>query len=408
MGEWVFLCSPELVKEMFSASAEVLTAGEVNRAQLGFMLGTDATFCLDGEPHRARRRLVQHHLNGRGALKHTETIREIAAMTLAGWPTDQPFALLPHMRRFALEVLVRVIFGTGRSARSEELLEVFDRYANEGLRSPLMMLPLLQINLGRYSPWGRVLHLRRTVVETYRRAIEARIAGEETAVDASLLNALLAVEDASGSRQLSTQAILDEVINILFASHETTGSILTWAVESILTHPEVLARIREELDEVLGGQPVTVDDVGHLTYLDAVINEAIRYRPIAPMAGIRRVKKAFEIGGYTVPAGVIVAQCFPVMSRRPDIFSHPDTFDPNNFYGQRHPPFTWNPYGGGTRMCLGKGLAQVEMKVLLATLLQQIDLCLAQDEVKPVRHGIFFAPSQGLRVTLQQRLPQAA
>lgn len=415
LGTWVFAGAPALLKELFKAPPGTLAAGEVNRRQLGFMLGTDATFSLGGDAHRQRQKIVQPLLNGRRTHCHIASIRAITERRLAAWPTATPFAFLEHGHRISLDVLMGALFHGTEAARLQALTDRFDTFARRGLRSPLMILPFLQRDLGPWSPWGRILRLRRAVVEAFGAEIAARLEacsarsdgdGEPDGEETDVLLAMIRATQRDG-RRLDHGQLLDESINLAFAGHETTGTILTWTLAAVLSRPEVLAQLRAELDDTLGGAPIMADHLDRLPYLDAVINEAIRFHPIAPMAGVRLVKAPFEIGGYRLPPGTIVTQCFPAMCRRRDLFAHPERFDPGHFYQRKLLPFEWHPFGGGTRMCIGRGLAELELKVVLVTLLQRAELRLAQESLRPVRQGFFFSPEKGLQVVLERRLSPA-
>lgn len=404
LGEWVYLCSPELVREMFKAPSEVLAAGEVNSSLLGFMLGTNATFSLDGDAHRQRQWLIHPHLNQPSKIeRHIPAIRRVALRALERWPRDRPFAFLPQGHRISLDVMIHAMFGDSEDAALEHLVEKFEQFAGKGLRSPLIPLSFLQIDLGPWSPWGKVMAMRRRVMEALGREIDQRLERYHGAADSEddeqgdIIGVLARTPQRNGEI-LSRQALLEEVINLLFAGHETTGTIMTWTMETLHAHPEVLERVRAELDEVLGGEPVTADDLPKLEFLHAVIQETIRYRPIAPMAGVRMAKQPFEVGGFEVPPGLLVTQCFARMTRREELFDDPESFLPERFYRFKPRPFEWNPFGGGTRMCIGRGLAEMELKVVLATLLQEARFEIAQDRVTPTRNGFFFVPNQGLQL----------
>lgn len=400
-GDWTFLGSPELVRAMFKAPLDVLVAGEANRDQLGFMLGTDASFSLDGAQHRQRQRLVHPFLNSpRKIHQHVPTIQRLTRRMIDGWPRQAPFAFLHEAHRLSLEAMVHTLLSGSDEEALDRLTDLFDRFAGRGLRSPLVAMPFLQWNLGRWSPWGRILHMRRQVMEQFRHHVRQRCEASAGFRDPI---ARLAVTPQKDGAHLTESALLEELINLLFAGHETTGTIMTWAVECLLTHPDVLRRVRNEIDDVLADVAVEAEHLDHLPYLDAVIQEAIRFRPIAPMAGVRRVKKPFQIGGFELPPDHLVVQCFPAMARRAELFERPQVFDPEHFFRRKMQPFTWNPFGGGTRMCIGRGLAELELKVVLATLLQKVDFKLAQPSVRPVRNGFFFAPNRGLQVTWTPR-----
>ena len=226
--------------------------------------------------------------------------------------------------------------------------------------------------------------------------------GEDEGQDFDIVSMLIQAKQPDGSH-IPQQTLLQEVLTLLFAGHETTGNILTWTLETILSRPPVLDRLQSELDSVLNGDPIQASHLSELKYLDAVIHETIRYRPIAPFAGVRLVKKEFSAGDYTLPPGMIVTHCFAAMCQQKSLFKRPEEFDPEHFYERKFQPFEWNPFGGGTRMCTGRGMAEVELKVMLATLLQRAKLSLAQKDVRSVRHGVFFAPNKGLLVTVEPR-----
>lgn len=412
LGQWVFLCSPDLVREMFKAPTDVLPAGENNGQLLGFMLGTDATFSLDGDAHRQRQWLVHPHLNKPSMIeRHVPAIRTVALRALERWPRDRPFPFLDHGHRISLDVMLHLFFGDSEGAALDHLREVFEVFAGKGCRSPLIPLSFLQINLGPWSPWGKILEMRRQVKEAFGAEIDRRISaappsseddGTAPPSDLDVITQLARTPQRNGEL-LSRQSLLDEVLNVVFAGHEATGATLTWALETLHSHPEVLERVHAELEDVLGGQPVTAQALPRLEYLAAVIQETIRYRPLAPMAGVRKVAKPFEIGGRTLEPGTIVTQCFPRMAQNPEVFERPEIFDPERFYRRKIAPFTWNPFGGGSRMCIGRGLAELELKVVLATLLQEAEFELAQDDVKPERAGLFFGPSKGLMLRVRNR-----
>lgn len=399
LGDWVLLGSPELVRQMFKAPPDTLAAGEFNASTLGFLLGLDTTFSLDGDAHLERRRLVHPQLNGRRVLCHVDLMRETTRRAMKAWPRGTPFPFLPVAHRLSLDILATAMLGPARPERTRELADLFDDFATRGLRSPLIPMSFLQWDLGPWSPWGKVLRMSRAVHTAFSDEISHRLEAGELGDD-TIIGALASSAETSG-HGLPHEILLQEILTLLFAGHETTGAILTWTLECLLAHPEVLQRVQAEITHVAGSGPIEADHLSRLPYLEAVINESIRHRPIAPMAGLRRAKKPFHLAGYLVQEGKIVTQCFPLMCRRPELFENPESFDPNHFYERKLKPFEWNPFGGGVRMCTGKGFAEVELKVVLATLLQNAAFRLCQEQVRPVRHGFFFGPSQGLRIAVE-------
>ena len=296
-------------------------------------------------------------------------------------------------------------FILGAAARVHELVGLFDDFAVHGARSPAVMMKFLRINLGKWSPWGKVLHYKGRLTDAFRVEIERQIARSDDDLEGDMgFLARMIVESREADKPLGVGALLDEAVNIVFAGHETTSLGLTWGMERLINNPHVLERVREEIAEVVGDRPVMPEDVRKLEYLTAVLHETLRWRPFAPMASVRRVKKPFEVGGYTVTPGGVVTQAFPVMTRREETFPDPELFDPERFYRKKMPRYTWMPFGGGRHACLGKGLAEVEIPIILATLIQRADLRLAQESVGIQRAGHFFAPTEGLRVVLERRI----
>lgn len=405
LGDWTFLCTPAMLEAMYAAPHEVLNAGEVNHEIQGFILGDDATFCFEGEKHHERQRLVLRNLSGKRVLQHTELIRRATDKMLDGWTLGESFSLLEATHHLALEILTELILGVDDEDRVRELVELFDDFAVHGARSSAVMMKFLRVNLGKWSPWGKVLHYKGRLTDAFRVEIERQIARSPEDLDGDMgFLARLIVESREAGKPLGTDSLLDEAVNIIFAGHETTSLGLTWGMERLINNPHVLERARAEIAEVVGERPVEPEDVRKLEYLTAVLHETLRWRPFAPMASVRRVKKPFDVEGRTVAPGGVVTQAFPVMTRREETFPDPERFDPERFYRKKMPRYTWMPFGGGRHACLGKGLAEVEIPIILATLIQRADLRLDQESVSIERAGHFFAPSRGLRVVLERRL----
>jgi cytochrome P450 len=401
LGTWVFVCEPGLVKQLFKANPGIVRSGEINSRQLGFLLGTDATFSKDGEDHLERRRIMLPHFNGKAAKQQIPLIRQTALRSMERWPSSE-FSIQPWAHHLSLEILGHIFFGASEGPEIKILVEKFERFANQGLRSLLIMIPWLQIDLGRRSPWGKILKMRQEVFATIQNLVHQRLEDRQGFADRDVASKMVNSMGPDGPH-LSFDSVVEEIVNDIFAGHETTGNILAWCTECIVSRPPILERLREELDSTLGDRPIEATDLRHLPYLDAVIQESIRYRPLAPMAGMRLTKEDFQLGGYTLPAETIIVQCFPVMARRQDLYRAPDEFDPDHFLENRPPAYHWNPFGGGRRMCLGKGLAEVELAVIVAEMLRRYDIGLQQDSVEPVRDGVFFSPSLGLRVRVRPR-----
>jgi cytochrome P450 len=195
---------------------------------------------------------------------------------------------------------------------------------------------------------------------------------------------------------MTDKELRDELVTLLVAGHETTATGLSWAFELLLRTPRVMARLRETLAE------------GDETYLDAVVKEALRLRPVIP--GVGRVVRGepFELGGYSVPPGVEINPSIGVIHRRDDRYPQPGEFRPERFLGDDPPDtYTWVPFGGGTRRCLGASFALLEMKVVIRRVLERAELRVVGAKPEQVlRRGITLVPRDGVRV-VQARAPMA-
>jgi cytochrome P450 len=234
-------------------------------------------------------------------------------------------------------------------------------------------------------------------------AIRRRRAAADAAERHDILSLLLQSTAEDGST-LTDREVRDELVVMLMAGHETTATALAWAFERLLSLPDVEARLRTELEFVAGRKPIEADHLSRLEYLDAFLKESLRVRPIAPTLGARVVTRPFEIGGYAIPAGTILANAVYLLHRRRDLYPEPTAFKPERFLGKRViDPYAWAPFGGGIRRCLGMHFALFEMKTVITTVLWHARLRARTPNARPVPRGFFLIPERGLRVALDER-----
>jgi cytochrome P450 family 110 len=416
LGNWVYVCSPELVTTMIEAPPDVLAGGDIEDFSLSHLLGKGATSHLDGPAHQERRAVIAPYLDTEASLRLVDDFRRITERSVSEWPLGKPFPLVLPLQRIALDCLIKVFFGGADPDRARQLADTYERFSFKGLRSPATPHRSLQVDLGPWSPWGRVKKLQRELVRLFSQEIEARLAAVDRpeADDIVLgmararlrdgaLGGVPASEPGSPATRLSREVILTEILDLLFLGHELTGDSMTWTLGEIVVHPEVLARLRQELDSVVGQDVLRSSHLPDLHYLDAVVYEGLRRRPSNFLTSFRRVKQAFPLGGYLLAEGTMIAACYPALSMREDLFAKPESFDPDRFYGKQ-PPAGACPFGSGPHTCTGKDLAVVVMKTALATVVRKVELKLAQDDVRPVRNAYYYEPNKGLLVTLERRL----
>jgi cytochrome P450 len=401
LGNWVYVCSPALIREMLDPPSGVLGAGEVLGFNLSQVLGKGAISHLDGAAHAERRSIAAPYFHPQASLRSVEETERITARRIAEWPQGTPFPAVLPLQKIALEALLRVFFPAVAAETLRELADLYETLSFKGLRSATVSHPSLQFDFPG-SPWRRVQARQKALVERYTKEIAARLqAVDRPEADDLLLG--MARARLSGGGRISPEVILAEILDFLFQGHELTGNALTWTLAELLLNPEPLARLRQELEGVGAEGGERSSRLTELPYLDAVVQEGIRKRPVNLATTVRRVMQPFALGGYELPEGTIVAICYPALAVRDDLFANPKSFDPDHFLDNRPSEEAWSPFGVGAHACLGKHLALVIVKSALATIVRQTDLKLAQDEVKVVRNAYFYEPNQGLLVRLEGR-----
>jgi len=385
-GDVVTVHDPDLIREVLTGDGEVLRAGEANAQALGF-LGPNSVVLLDGEPHLRARRLLLPPFHGEAITHHQQVVEQVAAEQVARWPVGEPFELWPRMRAIGMEVILRALFGVRDGQRRQRLGELLPAFGGGGVFALMAetRLPwLTQSRLGRRLPWVRA----RTRAE---RLVYEEIADHRTDPEGrdDVLAILIAARDEDGEG-LSDQELRDHMLTLVGGGFDTTSATLTWCFELVLRHPDVLARC---------SGPDVEDE-----YLTAVVNETMRIRPVLDSAS-RKLSAPLELGGYRLPAGTFVAASITGVQHSPKVYTDPWRFDPRRFLDQRPGPYALIPFGGGTRRCIGASFAMMEIKTVLRTILQRIDLRPASPRPeRPSRtRSIAIVPAHGARVIATAR-----
>ena len=398
-GDTVVVGDPGFAREVFSAPAAVLHAGEAN-AFLAPLVGSRSVLTLDGEEHLRHRRLLLPPFHGQRLLACEALVAQATGRAVAQWPLATAFPLLASMQNLTLEVILRLTLGT-RAPAAQARLARLTRAVIEPLWRPPTLVLLDQL-LGRGH--ARQRELARRVQELddelmpeiarRRRRLAARATatgdGAASAGDGAVLDVLLLARDEDGIG-LGDREIRDELVTLLLAGHETTATGLAWTFERLLRHPGALARVREELG------------AGEERYLEAVLRESLRVRPV--IAGVaRRVARPFTLGGHALPVGTDLVVSATLLHRRRDLYPRPDEFRPERFLDRAPDGSAWIPFGGGTRRCLGASFALMEMRVVVREILARTELRAAgRRGERAVRRGIVIAPAGGGRVVLEAR-----
>jgi cytochrome P450 len=386
IGEVVYVADPAAVERVFKGSPDVFHAGEANATMFEPAIGRLSSMTLDEADHLRRRKLLLPPFHGQALKRWSGVFADVTEREVERWPLDEPFELLGPMKRITMEAILRAVMGVSDPQRIEELRAAILRL--DRLSGVVLPLPPLRRDLGRWSPWRRFVAARDAMDRLVYREIAERRAAPDPGNDVVSLLIEACYEDGSGMSDLELR---DEMYALLAAGYETSSAGLTWCFERILRTPRVLDRLVAAPDD---------DD-----YHDAVVKEALRVRPPASDA-TRILKRDTEIAGYALPAGTQVVVALPLLQLRASAYRDPRAFRPERWLEDAESePYTFIPFGGGVRRCIGAAFAQLEMTTVLRTVLQRARL--RADSPKPEAqrlHHVVVVPTRGGRVVMTERL----
>jgi cytochrome P450 len=388
VGTFVFTTDPVTLKTVFTTGPDRLRAGEANVA-LEPVLGSRSVLLLDGAEHIRQRRLMLPPFHGERLRGYEDLIAEIAAEEAERWPAGEPLTLQPRMQAITLEVILRVVFGMDRGPRLVELREQIKRLLDVTTK-PWALVPQLRRDLGPLSPWARFLAVRDAVDAVLFDEIARRRDDPDLAERTDIFSLLLQARDEDGE-PLTDRELRDELITLLVAGHETTATGLAWAFERLVRLPGALERLAGDDSEDAG------------TYADAVVQETLRLRPPIPIVARRVVGEPFDLGGRSIPVGTMIAPCIYLVHRRADLYEDPYAFRPERFLERPPETYSWLPFGGGMRRCIGASFAVLEMSTVLRTVARRLRLTPSGPTPELItRRAIVLAPSRGGEVVVGQ------
>ena len=373
-GPLIHVGDRTLIEQMFKWKPAQYTVAEP-REVMAPVVGPKSILLLDGDRHLRMRKLMLPPFHGEAIAHYERLVEEVTQREVDGWRPGDTIRTRALAQTITMEVIIRAVFGVDDPERVDELKRLMP-----GLSSPSPFLLLMQRDLGRHSPWGRFVRRRDRVDELLYAEIERR--RQEPGDD--VLTLLLSARDEEGE-PLTDRELRDELITLLLAGYETTATSIAWAFERLLRTPAALARLTEE---VKAGESTE--------YLDAVIKETLRVRPVISEV-FRAPSEPVELGGHHFPAGTQMAAAILLVQLDPDLYGpDPMAFRPERFLEGAPEAYTWIPFGGGVRRCLGAAFAQLEMRVVLSTVLRQVVLRAprAKDEVARFR-GVTILPARG-------------
>ncbi|HEX5146366.1 MAG TPA: cytochrome P450 [Conexibacter sp.] len=388
-----FLTHPDHVRSLFTAPDLALSS--TSESPLRPIVGPNSVLTTVGPTHMRQRKLLLPPFHGEAVERYTQMIAEVAERAIDSWPLHEPFALAPRMQAVTLDVIMAGIFGVEG--------DCVPGTPEHGLREKILQLSRLSAttlgqlselaNIGRSEP---VLLLRRLLAQLDRHlyaviaARRAEGAGERT----DILSLLLSARDEDGT-PMTDEELRDELLTLVLAGHETTANSLAWAFERLLRNPAAYDALR---DAVRGG-----DEAEAAAWVEATIHETMRNRPVVPIIG-RRLKAPWQLGEFRVPENSHTLVSIALLHHRDDVYPDPFSYRPERFLGVKPGTYTWIPFGGGIRRCLGATLAMAEMRVVLRAIVRRTDM--RAPDPKPERlqnRNVTLIPAQGARVVVTDR-----
>jgi cytochrome P450 family 135 len=391
-GTGVYVVDPDAIRALFTGDQSDLRAGEAN-SFMEPVLGPHSVLVLDGPEHLRQRKLLLPPFQGSRVAAFREVIRDVAEREIATWHPGERLVLRERMRALTFEVICRAVFGVTEPDRVERLRLRLGAVIDS---SPIFMLSsAARADLGPLSPGHRFARRLRAADAALLEEIARR--REEPGVEerSDVLSLLLCARDERGDGMTDVE-LRDELFTMLGAGHETTATGLAFAFELLLRNPEVLGRLREELD----------GDGGD-AYLDAVVKETLRLRPVIDAAE-RTLTTTRTVAGWELPAGVKVYPGIALVHMREDLYERPHEYRPERFLQEDAASYSWLPFGGGIRRCIGAALAQAEMSEVLRAAVANVELRPLREKPDPVvLRGITLAPKRGVQVSVERVRPLA-
>ncbi len=386
----VMISDPEAIKALYREREHGLPPGR--NIVLEPILGPKSLLIQEGAEHLSRRRLMLPPFHGERMRSYEETMTEIVEAEIDSWPLNAEFPIHPRMQAVTLEVILRVVFGVSSGPRLDRLRGMLSTVLEETTTPGRQVLGLALQRFGGKGPFARFEGQLREVDELLMAEIVEHRERPDLEEREDILSMLMRAEFEDGSR-MEDRELRDQLMTLLLAGHETTATALAWTFDLLLRHPAALGRLRDSLE------------AGEEDYLRATISESLRLRPVIPLAG-RRLAKDLVADGMTLPAGTDVTPSIWLTHTRPDVYPEPFAFKPERFLEEGSDTYSWIPFGGGVRRCIGATFAEFEMRIVLREVLTRCDLRKADSRPERIgRRNITLSPKDGTPVVVTARQP---
>ena len=386
----VMISDPAAIKALYTEREHGLPPGR--EVVLTPIVGPRSVLVIEGKDHLAHRKVMLPPFHGERMRSYEPIVSQIIDTEIDSWPLGEEFAIHPRMQAVTLEVILRVVFGVAEGPRLERLRVVLTKVLEETASPFTQLIGLASRRFGGRGPWAKFEGQLKAVDDLlYAEIAERRASGDFEERD-DILSVLMQARFEDGEA-MSDEDLRDQLMTLLLAGHETTATALAWNFDLLLRHPRELGRLRDSLE-------AREDD-----YLRATITETLRLRPVVPLAG-RRLAKDLVADGLTLPAGTDVTPAIWLTHTRADVYPEPFAFRPERFLEEGPDTYSWIPYGGGIRRCLGASFAEFEMRIVLREVLTRCELRKADPAPEKIgRRNITLSPKHGTPVVVTARHP---
>ena len=394
----IFVNHPEAIREIFTNDRGKLSApGEFN-AITKPLLGAHSLVTISGDRHKKRRKLVMPPFHGDRMVNYGELIIAATQEIIRNLPQHKIFSARQVMQEISLQIIIEVIFGARKGELYQNLNDLITRIS-ESFENPLfaaeLSLPFLQKDLGAWSNWGNFLRQREKIDEILYVEID-RCRRQNNTDRVDILSLLMSARDEDGNR-MSDRELRDELVTLIFGGHETTATAMTWGLYWIHRLPDIKAKLLAELRGI--GPAPNPMAIFRLPYLTAVCNETLRLYPPLLFTFPRLVKQPMTVLDYELQPDQLVVGCIYLLHHRADLYPDSKQFRPERFIERQFSPYELMPFGGGARRCIAEALAVFEIRLVLATVLANFELDLADTKPeKPARRVLSVGPGGGVKM----------
>ena len=397
---YVIFSNPQAIEKVFTADPIMFTMDRQSNAPVRVLLGDNSLVLREGKDHQRQRKLLMPPFHGERMKRYGQTMVEVTQEVIAQWQIGQTFCIRDYTQEISLRIILRTIFGIDTGERFDRLKAILIDYLDtfsSPLSSFFLFFSWLQKDLGKLTPWNKFERQKRQIREILQAECDRRRDNPD-AMGEDILSLLLEARYEDGE-PMSDVEIQDELMTMLFAGHETTANSLAWSFYWLHRLPEVRDKLSTELNSVASEAEFT--KIAKLPYLSAIVSETLRLNPVVVFVS-RHLKQPIELMGYQLPAGTSLFPSIYLVHQREDLYPEPKKFKPERFIDRQFNAYEYLPFGGGNRRCLGYAFALYEMKLVLATIMSQVELELLDNRpLKTARRGFTFSPAGGVKMRVK-------